>query len=210
MLVPTLLRDTAGSGAVLVGGAIQLAVLFMSGNSFGSDGPPVTHELLAGAGPSMLARGKARSIAIVAAPLVVIGPVLAAAITREWGYLAAGLVVGVGALLAGTGGGHRAVGARADRDPRLGQSVRQRRDGQGDDGRRCSWCRARRAGAGHAARGAGADLGQRHGSVDAGDRVRRGDGGGRVGRDAGRDHVLGPDGLRGHEPEFITAITPSR
>ena len=56
VLVPTLLRDTAGSGAVLVGGAIQLAVLFMSGNSFGSDGPPVTHELLAGAGPSMLAR----------------------------------------------------------------------------------------------------------------------------------------------------------
>ena len=104
VLVPTLLRDAPGGGAVLVGGAIQLAVLFMSGNSFGSDGPALTNELLAGAGPSMLARGKARSIAVVAAPLVVIGPVLAAAITQEWEYLPAGVLVGGGALLAGAGG----------------------------------------------------------------------------------------------------------
>jgi hypothetical protein len=104
VLVPTLLRDAAGGGAVLVGGAIQLAVLFMSGNSFGSDGPALANELLAGAGPSMLARGKARSIAIVAAPLVVIGPVLAAAFTEEWEYLPAGVLVGMGGLLAGAGG----------------------------------------------------------------------------------------------------------
>ena len=104
VLVPTLLRDAAGGGAVLVGGAIQLAVLFMSGNSFGNDGPALTYELVAGAGPSMLARGKARSIAIVAAPLVVIGPLLAAAITQEWEYLPAGVMVGVGGLLAGAGG----------------------------------------------------------------------------------------------------------
>jgi hypothetical protein len=104
VLVPTLLRDAVGGGAVLVGGAIQLAVLFMSGNSFGSDGPALANELLAGAGPSMLARGKTRSIAIVAAPLVVIGPVLAAAITEEWAYLPAGIMIGVGGLLAGSGG----------------------------------------------------------------------------------------------------------
>jgi hypothetical protein len=104
VLVPTLLRDAPGGGAVLVGGAIQLAVLFMSGNSFGADGPALTNELLAGAGPSMLARGKARSIAVVAAPLVVIGPVLAAAITQEWEYLPAGILVGGGGLLAGAGG----------------------------------------------------------------------------------------------------------
>jgi hypothetical protein len=104
VLVPTLLRDAPGGGAVLVGGAIQLAVLFMSGNSFGSDGPALANELVAGAGPSMLARGKTRSIAIVATPLVVIGPVLAAAITQEWEYLPAGVMVGVGGLLAGSGG----------------------------------------------------------------------------------------------------------
>ena len=103
VLVPTLTRDTAGSGAVLVGGAVQLAVLFMSGNSFGSDGPPVTHELLAGADLSDLIAGKARSIAIVAAPLALIGPVVAASITGEWRFFVAGLGVGVGALLAGTG-----------------------------------------------------------------------------------------------------------
>ena len=103
VLVPTLTRGTVGSGAVLVGGAVQLAVLFMSGNSFGSDGPPVTHELLAGADLSDLIAGKARSIAIVASPLAVIGPVLAATITGEWRFFVAGLGVGAGALLAGTG-----------------------------------------------------------------------------------------------------------
>ncbi|MGH9133680.1 MAG: hypothetical protein ACRDZZ_07070, partial [Ilumatobacteraceae bacterium] len=104
VLVPALLRDSVGGGAVLVGGAVQLAVLFMSGNSFGTDGPALTNELLAGAGPSMLAGGKTRSIAIVAAPLAVIGPVLAAAITEEWRYLPAGVLVGIGGLLAGAGG----------------------------------------------------------------------------------------------------------
>jgi hypothetical protein len=103
VLVPTILRDGAGSGAVLVGGAVQLAVLFMSGNSFGTDGPALTHELLSGVGPRSLVRGKARSIAIVAAPLAVIGPLTAAAITEEWRYLVAGFGVGIGGLLAGTG-----------------------------------------------------------------------------------------------------------
>jgi ABC-2 type transport system permease protein len=103
VLVPTLTRDTVGSGAVLVGGAIQLAVLFMSGNSFGTDGPAVTHELLAGAELSDIIQGKARSIAIVASPLALIGPLLAAWISGEWTFLVAGLGVGVGALLAGTG-----------------------------------------------------------------------------------------------------------
>lgn len=103
VLVPTLARDEAGSGAVLVGGAVQLAVLFMSGNSFGTDGPALTHELLSGVRTRQLVRGKARSIAIVAAPLAVIGPLAAAGITGEWRYLAAGFGVGVGGLLAGTG-----------------------------------------------------------------------------------------------------------
>lgn len=102
-LAPALLTDTPGSGAVLVGGAVQLAVLFMAGNSFGSDGPPITLELLAGATPTILARGKARSIALIAAPLSLIGPTIAAALTSEWQYLVAGIGVGIGGLLAGTG-----------------------------------------------------------------------------------------------------------
>jgi hypothetical protein len=104
VLVPTLLREGVGSGAVLVGGAVQLAVLFMAGNSFGSDGPALTNELLTGAGPDLLARGKARSIVIVASPLALVGPILAASVTGEWRYLPAGILVGAGALLAGTGG----------------------------------------------------------------------------------------------------------
>ena len=103
VLVPALTRDAAGSGAVLVGGAVQLAVLFMSGNSFGSDGPALTHELITGIAARDLVTAKARSIAIVAAPLAALGPFIAAAVTDEWRYLAAGLGVGVGALMAGTG-----------------------------------------------------------------------------------------------------------
>jgi ABC-2 type transport system permease protein len=103
VLVPTILRDSPGSGAVLVGGAIQLAVLFMAGNSFGTDGPALTHELLTGIDADVVVRGKARGIVIVAAPLVVIGPVLAAALTGAWTYLVAGFGVAVAGLLAGTG-----------------------------------------------------------------------------------------------------------
>lgn len=103
VLVPVLVRDEAGSGAVLVGGAVQLAVLFMAGNSFGTDGPALTHELLTGVGVETVVAGKARSIAIVAAPLAVIGPLLAAGVTGEWEFLAAGFGVGLGGLLAGTG-----------------------------------------------------------------------------------------------------------
>jgi len=103
VLGPSILRDEPGSGAVLVGGAIQLAVLFMAGNSFGVDGPGVTHELLAGADARVLVTGKVRSIAIVASPLAIIGPLAAAAITGEWRYLVAGFGIGIGSLLAGTG-----------------------------------------------------------------------------------------------------------
>ena len=103
VLVPTLTRDDPGSGAVLVGGAVQLAVLFMSGNSFGVDGPALSSELLSGAAGRDLVRGKARSIAIVASPLAVLGPLLAASLTGEWRYLAAGFGIGVGGLLAGAG-----------------------------------------------------------------------------------------------------------
>lgn len=103
VLAPALLRDDPGSGAVLVGGAIQLAVLFVAGNSFGNDGPPIAYELLAGVGPRVQVAGKARSIVIVAAPLALVGPLLAASLTGEWAYLPAGFGVGVGGLLAGVG-----------------------------------------------------------------------------------------------------------
>ncbi len=103
VLVPALTADGIGSGAVLVGGAVQLSVLFMAGNSFGSDGPALANELLTGVDPGVLVRGKARSVLVVAAPVAVVGPLIAAAVTAEWRFLPAGLLVGVGGLLAGTG-----------------------------------------------------------------------------------------------------------
>lgn len=103
VLAPTLLRDEPGSGAVLVGGAIQLAVLFMAGNSFGSDGPGLTHELLSGTPTDTIVAGKLRSIMIVTAPLALIGPLLAAGLTGEWRYLPAGVCVGAAGMMAGSG-----------------------------------------------------------------------------------------------------------
>lgn len=104
VLVPALLRDEPGAGAVIVGGAVQFAVLFVAGNSFGSDGPPIAHELLAGLDPAVMVRAKARSVAVLGIPIAVVGPAIAAGVTGEWRFFPAGLLVGFGGLLAGTGG----------------------------------------------------------------------------------------------------------
>lgn len=103
VLVPVLTNPGVGSGAVLVGGAVQLAVLFIAGNSFGSDGPAMAGELLTGVDPDVLVRGKARSVVVSAAPIAVVGPLIAAAVTGEWAYLPAGFAIGIGGLFAGTG-----------------------------------------------------------------------------------------------------------
>lgn len=103
VLAPTLLDDDPGSGAVLVGGAVQLAVLFMAGNSFGNDGPALAHEFLTGAEPGWIVAGKSRSVVIVGAPLAVVGPLVAASVTGAWQYLPAGWCIGVAGVLAGTG-----------------------------------------------------------------------------------------------------------
>jgi hypothetical protein len=103
VLVPVLSVDSVGAGAVLVGGAVQLAVLFMAGNSFGSDGPALANELLTGIDPREIVRGKARSVAVSASPVALVGPLIAAAFTDEWRYLPAGLIIGAGGLFAGAG-----------------------------------------------------------------------------------------------------------
>ena len=103
VLVPTLSADGAGAGAVLVGGAVQIAVLFMAGNSFGSDGPALANELLTGVEPRLLVAAKARAVVVAAAPVAIVGPLIAAAFTDAWHYLPAGVAIGVGGLFAGAG-----------------------------------------------------------------------------------------------------------
>ena len=103
VLVPALSADGAGAGAVLVGGAVQIAVLFMAGNSFGSDGPALANEILTGVEPKLLVAAKARAVAVAAAPIAVVGPLIAAAFTDEWQFLPAGVALGVGGLFAGAG-----------------------------------------------------------------------------------------------------------
>ncbi len=104
VLVPALTRDAAGASAVLVGGAVQLSVLFMAGNSIGSDGPALGSEILCGLEPEAVVRGKVRSVIVVASPLAIIGPLIAAGVTGEWRFLPAGVAVGIAGLLAGAGG----------------------------------------------------------------------------------------------------------
>jgi len=104
VLVPALTRDTVGASAVLVGGAVQLAVLFMAGNSIGSDGPALGAEILCGLEPEVVVRAKVRSVVVVASPLAILGPLIAAGVSGEWTYLPAGIAVGIAGLLAGAGG----------------------------------------------------------------------------------------------------------
>lgn len=103
VLAPIALRDDPGASTVLLGGAVQLAVLLVAGNSFGNEGPAVVHDLVAG-GPRRLIAGTIRSTVILGAPLAVLGPLVAAAITGAWQLLPAGWLVATGALLAGAGG----------------------------------------------------------------------------------------------------------
>lgn len=104
VLFPALIRDGIGAAAVLAGGAVQLAVLFMAGNSIGSDGPALGSEIMCGIEPETIIAGKVRAVLVVASPLVIIGPLIGAAATGEWEYLPAGFAVGVGGLFAGAGG----------------------------------------------------------------------------------------------------------
>jgi hypothetical protein len=96
---------TAGGTAsvVLVGGAIQLAVILTSGNSLGVDGPALASEFLAGADGKLVARAKLRATYVVMSPLVLV-PVFPAVATQAWHLLPAGLLVAVGAVMSGTGG----------------------------------------------------------------------------------------------------------
>ena len=103
VLVPALSADGAGAGAVLVGGAVQIAVLFMAGNSFGTDGPALANEILTGVEPRLLVAAKARAVTVAAAPVAVVGPLIAAAFTDQWQFLPAGIALGVGGLFAGAG-----------------------------------------------------------------------------------------------------------
>lgn len=104
VLVPALTRDEVGASAVLVGGAVQLSVLFMAGNSIGSDGAALGSEIMCGLEPDAIVAAKVRSVVVVASPLAVLGPLIAAGVTGEWQYLPAGVAVGIAGLLAGAGG----------------------------------------------------------------------------------------------------------
>ena len=58
---------------------------------------------MCGIDPEVIVRGKARSVMICAAPVAIVGPVAAAAITAEWAYLPAAFLIAAGGLFAGAG-----------------------------------------------------------------------------------------------------------
>lgn len=100
------LVNNAGRGA-------SAAVLFASGaswllvlsgmNQFGIDGRALWFDLMSGASPAVLLKGRSLGQVIFAVPVVLTASITLAALTNGWAYVPAALLVGVATALAGMG-----------------------------------------------------------------------------------------------------------
>ncbi len=100
------LVNNAGRGA-------SAAVLFASGaswllvlggmNQFGIDGRALWFDLMSGASPVVLLKGRSLGQVIFAVPVVLTASITLAALTNGWAYVPAALLVGVATALAGMG-----------------------------------------------------------------------------------------------------------
>ena len=131
VLVPALTVDDVGAGAVLVGGAVQLAVLFIAGDASGPTGrqPPARSSPASTPGYSSEPR-RARSI-VVAAPIAMVGPLIAAGVGRRVELSAGRRARRHRRAVRRSRRRHGAVDPRADRHSGQRQSARHRRLQQG-------------------------------------------------------------------------------
>ena len=100
------LINNAGRGAsatvLFASGASWLLVL--SGmNQFGIDGRALWFDLMSGASPETLLKGRSLGQVIFAVPVVLTASITLAALTNGWAYVPAALLVGVATALAGMG-----------------------------------------------------------------------------------------------------------
>ncbi len=98
-----LLGTTVDSRLVIMGGAIQFAVLFDGNNAFGMDGPAMWSEIIAGVDGATLVRGKVRSSLLVMTVPGLVLPVGLAVMTGGWKWIPAGWLVAAGSVTAAAG-----------------------------------------------------------------------------------------------------------
>jgi ABC-2 type transport system permease protein len=89
--------------AVLFGALASWLPILNGMNQLGMDGRALWIDLLSGAPPATLLKGRSLGLMILALPIVAAGSITLAALTHGWAYLPAALLVGTGTTLAGLG-----------------------------------------------------------------------------------------------------------
>lgn len=98
-----LLGESVDARIVIISGMLHFAVLFDGNNAFGYDGPPIWIEVEAGVTARELIRGKVLASLIIMTPAALALPVVLAAITGGWQWLAAGWLVAAGSVIGAAG-----------------------------------------------------------------------------------------------------------
>lgn len=104
VVVPLINNAGKGANSAVLFGAGSSWLLVLSGmNQLGMDGRALWFDLMSGASPATLLRGRSLGLLVAAVPIVTLSCVTLAAITHGWAYLPAALLVGGAAALGGLG-----------------------------------------------------------------------------------------------------------
>ena len=104
VIFPLLYNADKGPNAAVLFGANASWLLVLSGiNLFGMDGRALWFDLMSGASPRALLKGRGLGLAVFALPMVAVSSTTLAALTSGWAYLPAALLVGGAASMAGLG-----------------------------------------------------------------------------------------------------------
>jgi ABC-2 type transport system permease protein len=104
VVFPFLYNANRGPNSAVLFGANASWLLILSGiNLFGMDGRALWFDLMSGASPADLVKGRTLGSGIFALPMVFVTSTTLAALTKGWAYLPAALLVGCASSLAGMG-----------------------------------------------------------------------------------------------------------
>lgn len=104
VVFPLLNNATRGQSSAVLFGAGASWLLVLSGmNQFGIDGRSLWFDLMSGASPASLLKGRCLGLLVFAVPIVTVSAVTLAALTNGWAYLPAALLVGAATSAAGLG-----------------------------------------------------------------------------------------------------------
>jgi ABC-2 type transport system permease protein len=104
VVFPFLNNASKGPNSAVLFGAGASWLLVLSGiNLFGMDGRALWFDLMSGASPTELVKGRSLGTGIFALPMIFVTSTTLAALTKGWAYLPAALLVGCASALAGMG-----------------------------------------------------------------------------------------------------------